>query len=127
MMIRASLAFSILFVVACGPATRDNPGDDNPGDDTAPDASNCVASAATETSCNNGFDEDCDGFLDCQDIDCINHTDEGCPTTDCGEATHTEPEPLALPDDGTGTNYYENTMTISGFSAGLTLTEVIHD
>jgi hypothetical protein len=116
------LAFTVLAVVACGPGPRHN-GDDD--DDGAPDAStSCEPTGTTETSCNDGFDNDCDGFLDCFDVDCVNHVDEGCPSTDCGEATHTEPDPLVLPDDGTGVNHYENTLTISGFDANAHLTDI---
>jgi len=109
-------------IAACGPNARNTGDDDDTGTPDA--ASTCTPTAATETSCNDGFDNDCDGFLDCFDVDCINHVDEGCPSTDCGEATHTEPAPLYLPDDGTGTQYYENTLTITGFPAGSTLADV---
>jgi len=82
---------------ACGPATRgdgdDIHGDDGDDDGGQPDANNCVATATTELSCNDGFDEDCDGFLDCEDVDCINHTEEGCPSNNCGELTHPESTP----------------------------------
>jgi len=33
-------------------------------------AVDCGASATTETSCDNGSDDDCDGAIDCADIDC---------------------------------------------------------
>jgi hypothetical protein len=118
---------SAALAAACGPNARDTPGDDVPGDDggdDTPDASTCTPTDTIETSCNNGFDEDCDTFLDCFDTDCIDHVEEGCPSTTCGEATHTEPEPLYLPDDGTGTQYYENTLNITGFPTGATLEDV---
>jgi subtilisin-like proprotein convertase family protein len=116
-------------LIACGPNSRDRgddiAGDDTVGDDsTEPDASECVPSASTELSCNDGFDEDCDGFLDCEDVDCLNHTQEGCPSTNCGELTHPESTPLALPDDGTGSIPYETPIEITGFAAGQMLEDV---
>ena len=33
-------------------------------------AVDCGGSAATETSCDNGADDDCDGAIDCADVDC---------------------------------------------------------
>jgi len=111
-------------LAACGPNARNNTGDDGGGDDGSADASTCTPTAATETSCNNGFDDDCDGFMDCYDIDCINHTDEGCPATNCGELTHPESTPLALPDDGTGSMPYETSITVTGFSAGQKLDDI---
>lgn len=120
---------SALAMFACGPHARDNPGDDSPGDDTGgPDASTCTPTAATETSCNNGFDEDCDGFQDCFDVDCINHVDEGCPSTNCGELTHPESTPLALPDgidgDITHATPYETSIDITGFATGQHLDDI---
>jgi hypothetical protein len=122
------LVAAALLLAACGPNARGDDGDDtgDDGDDGGdpPDASNCSPVAATDVSCDNGADDDCDGFTDCEDIDCLNHTEAGCPSTDCGEASHTEPAPLVLPDDGTGTMFYENTLTITGFPANLTLTDI---
>jgi hypothetical protein len=118
----------------CGPSSRgdgdDISGDDTPGDDDGgqPDASDCVATATTELSCNDGFDEDCDNFLDCEDVDCLNHTEEGCPSNNCGELTHPESTPLALPDEGAGSietaTPYETTINVTGFAAGQTLNSV---
>jgi subtilisin-like proprotein convertase family protein len=109
------------FAIGCGPSARG--GGDDTGSD-GPDASICTVSAATETSCNNGFDEDCDGFLDCFDVDCINHTEAGCPSTNCGELTHPESTPLALPDDGSGSIPYETTIELTGFSPGQRLDDL---
>jgi hypothetical protein len=118
----------------CGPSGRDHGdddiADDAPGDDTTePDASTCTPSASTELSCNDGFDEDCDGFLDCEDVDCLNHTQEGCPSTNCGELTHPESTPLALPDgidgDISTATPYETSINITGFAAGQTLDDVV--
>jgi hypothetical protein len=49
-----------------------NQPDNNTGDaprDVAVDP-NCVKASATETNCEDGRDDDCDGLVDCQDPDC---------------------------------------------------------
>jgi len=122
-------------LAACGPNARN--GDDD--DDTTPDASTCTPSATTETSCNNGFDEDCDGLIDCSEIECSGI--DGCPVIggDCEVATPSAS--LSLPDgDCTGIppapgasdaefeaflatcGAYEATLNLTGFPAGATLT-----
>ena len=47
------------------PGTPDGP----PGPGLRPGPM-CTATAATETSCSGGSDEDCDGFVDCLDTEC---------------------------------------------------------
>ena len=46
-----------------------NPPKPKPGDYLG-GVPNCTATASTETSCDNGGDEDCDGAVDCGDEDC---------------------------------------------------------
>ena len=60
----------------CGDTTCDVDEDECscPGD--------CGSPPDTETSCNDGFDDDCDGDIDCDDEDCLNDT--ACPY--CGDA-----------------------------------------
>jgi hypothetical protein len=121
----ASLFFvSSLFVVACGPSVRD-PGADDVGDDDStvgPDAGICMPTAATETSCDDDVDQDCDGNYDCNDPDCSGVGD--CPV--CGEANHSEGEPLALPDVSSGecSSPYVSTIEITGLSDGATLQSI---
>lgn len=43
----------------------------------------CAAVPTTETSCNNGVDDDRDGRLDCADSDCTGNA--ACPTVRCGD------------------------------------------
>jgi hypothetical protein len=138
-MIRASLLAFLLALVACGPAARDN-GDDTPGDDEpGPDASTCTPTQATETTCMNGFDEDCDGFADCMDLDCSGI--DLCPVVGENCEVATPSAELALPDGnctgippfgGTDAEIQaflatcenlEATLTLTGFPAGATLTD----
>lgn len=62
----------------CGDATCDA------GEDSCSCAGDCGAPPSTETSCTDGFDEDCDGNTDCDDSDCS--ADPACATT-CGNGT----------------------------------------
>jgi subtilisin-like proprotein convertase family protein len=80
----------------------------------------CTAGGTTETVCDDDRDDDCDGKWNCEDPDCSGVGD--CPV--CGEAQHEEGEPLALPDDGSGTSAYVSTITITGFGADQTITDV---
>lgn len=111
---RAFLFLASLLLVACGPSVQPDGGDDTGGDD-APDvdADTC---APTAEVCDNSADEDCDGFIDCEDVDCFGIGD--CPDgfAECGEADLTEGQPLALP-DGVGTSY-ESSIDITGFTDG---------
>lgn len=109
----ASAILSSLLLIACGPSVSES-GDDGTGDD-APDvdADSCVAQAEV---CDNTTDEDCDGFVDCADIDCYGVG--SCPDDPggCGEADLQEGQPLALP-DGEGGSYI-STINITGFTDG---------
>src|SRR5690606_10412089 len=42
--------------------------------------SGCVPSGETETTCQDAKDDDCDGFVDCDDVDCA---DESSCVGDC--------------------------------------------
>jgi hypothetical protein len=127
------LATSTL-VIGCGPTARG--GDDTGGDDTADD---CMPSDDTETACNDGFDDDCNGFFDCDDLACSGV--DGCPVNDGNCEVATPTASLALPDGvctgippfgGTDAeiqtflttcNDYEATLSLSGFGAGARLTD----
>ena len=75
----------------CGDGTCD------PGEDPCNCSQDCGTPPSTETSCSDGIDDDCDGYVDCDDIDCAGDAacqcgngicDPGedycsCPT-DCG-------------------------------------------
>jgi hypothetical protein len=61
----------------CGDATCD------PGEDQCNCATDCGTPPVTETNCNDGQDEDCDGNTDCDDSDCLG--DPACPS--CGDLT----------------------------------------
>jgi hypothetical protein len=122
---------------ACGPSGR-NPGDDDTGDD-APDANtNCTPSASTEISCNDGFDNDCNGYVDCEDTTCVGTVE--CPVQTCEIETPSVSFPLpdgncsgiapppGSPDaqmqaflDTCGA--YEGVMDLTGFPAGARLTD----
>src|SRR5678815_5485262 len=80
-----------LALVACGPGPRQSDDDD---DDDSPDAAvvTCIPSAQTESSCNDGFDNDCNGYLDCEDTACIGT--EACPVETCEIETPSVSFPL---------------------------------
>ena len=61
----------------CGDGTCDS------GEDSCNCADDCGAPPATETSCSDGTDNDCDGATDCDDPDC--NGDPACPS--CGDGT----------------------------------------
>lgn len=109
-----------LFLIACGPAVREDAGDDVGGDDDpagAPDAADCRDNAE---ACGNGIDDDCDGFTDCDDVACFDVGECGNPGN-CGTLDE-QTGSLALP-DGTGASY-ENALTFTGFSDGQVLEQV---
>lgn len=132
------LASILVFAAsACGPSARDDDGDD--GDDGGADASNCTPVAATDTVCNNGVDDDCDGVTDCGDIDCSGR--DGCPVVGGNCEVATPSAALSLPDgDCTGISpgpgatdaelqaflmtcsSYQATLGLSGFPAAARLT-----
>ena len=110
-----SLVSLFFLVVACGPNARSDDSSDDDGG--GPDAAWCTPTAATETDCTDGFDQDCDQFIDCQDVDCQGN--EICPGSNCGELD----APLGslyLPDGETAPPLTD-AITFTGFSAGQTL------
>jgi hypothetical protein len=60
----------------CGDGTCD------PGEDQCNCSDDCGVPPSSESTCDDGLDEDCDGYTDCLDIDCDG--DPACPTSDCG-------------------------------------------
>src|SRR5690349_19865251 len=123
---------------ACGPKGR-NPGGDDVGDDTGPpDAAEtlCTPTAQTESSCNDGFDNDCNHYVDCEDTACTGTPE--CPVQTCEITTPSVSFPLpdgncsgiappaGSPDaqmqaflDTCGA--YEGIMDLTGFPAGARL------
>jgi hypothetical protein len=57
----------------CGDGTCDA------GEDSCNCPDDCGLPPGTETSCTDGFDNDCDGFVDCDDVDC--GTDPACASS----------------------------------------------
>ena len=55
----------------------------DPGEDQCNCPEDCGTPPATETVCDDGVDEDCDNYTDCDDSDCLG--DPACPT--CGDET----------------------------------------
>jgi subtilisin-like proprotein convertase family protein len=107
----------LLSVAACGaPAGRPGDDDDSGGDDDQ-SLSTCPNNPLPEI-CDDGIDNDCDNRLDCSDSDCSGVGT--CPV--CGLGSHSEGEPLPLP-DGEGSSY-TSAMTFMGFGATQTLTDV---
>ena len=47
-------------------------------------SADCGAPPGSETSCNDGVDNDCDGDVDCADADCAG-VDPACPAVDCSQ------------------------------------------
>ena len=110
---------SLLFVLACGPGTRQRPGGDD--DNTQVDSGPCVPSAEGDVAtCSDGLDNDCDGLPDCTDPNCSGVGT--CPV--CGMVEHPLAQPLALPDgDGAGPPY-TSSLHFTGFGATQTFTAV---
>ena len=125
-----------LLVAACGPTVSGSDDDDSSGDDdddddddNGPDAgAGCVSEFPEE--CTNGEDDDCDLDVDCDDEDCAGVGE--CPESNCGELDLTEGEPLALPDNNsgsttaacqavTGVEQYTSSINFTGFSDGQVL------
>jgi lysophospholipase L1-like esterase len=69
----------LLFGFAAGPVCGD--GSCDPSEDECNCTGDCGLPALTEDICSDGFDNDCDTHVDCQDEDC--GQDPGCPT--CGD------------------------------------------
>jgi hypothetical protein len=127
-----------LALAACGPNARGDDGDD--GDDgDPPDASNCSPVAPTDTVCDNGQDDDCDGAVDCVDNDCWGVGTCPDPNAPCEVETPSVSFPLP---DGNCTGIsppmgasdaefqayldtcgaYDGVMNLTGFPAGARLT-----
>jgi hypothetical protein len=62
---------------ACGDGTC------GAGEDSCSCPSDCGAAPTSETSCSDGIDNDCDGFVDCDDADC--GSDPACAAPFCGD------------------------------------------
>ncbi len=92
-----ALGFAFAALAACGPATRERGnGSDGEDDDDAlmvdaGDPSQCVPQAEI---CGNGYDDDCDNTVDCEDNECSGVG--SCPI--CGEVDTPIGTPLLLPD-----------------------------
>jgi hypothetical protein len=56
-----------LLACGCGQASHVAPSGSKPPPNAGP---MCTASAASETSCSNGVDDDCNGYVDCLDSEC---------------------------------------------------------
>ncbi|MBL4636850.1 MAG: hypothetical protein JKY56_23565 [Kofleriaceae bacterium] len=117
----SSIAFSALLLACSGG------GNGGGGNGTRTDANTgeqCVKVTETEANCANGIDDNCDGLIDCENIECS--FDPSCSSqplidagsSECGELSFGG-EPLAIP-DGNGT-VYETLLNIGGFDPGQTL------
>jgi hypothetical protein len=114
------LGGAVTSFVACGPGARSRPpgGDD---DGTGVDAGPCTPSAEGDTStCNDGLDNDCDGYIDCADPNCSGIG--SCPV--CGMVEHPLAQPLALPDGAGAGPPYTSSLHFMGFGATQTFTAV---
>ena len=68
------------YITGGGPVCDD--GTCDAGEDQCNCPEDCGAPPSTETTCDDGIDEDCDNYTDCDDSDCLG--DPACPT--CGDA-----------------------------------------
>ncbi|MHC5094757.1 MAG: GDSL-type esterase/lipase family protein [Planctomycetota bacterium] len=57
----------------------------DPGEDQCNCPEDCGTPPATETVCDDGIDDDCDSYTDCDDIDCDG--DPACQSSYCGDGT----------------------------------------
>lgn len=122
------LGTSLILVAACGPSVQESGGDDESG----ADAGSCDEA---QEVCTGGGDEDCDGFIDCADVDCfgVGSCDDG-PNDNCGMGQELLGSPLALPDGTTQTEPescspvtqagYTSSLNYTGFSQGQILEDV---
>src|SRR5690349_6289927 len=83
----------LALAIGCGPGPRHN-GDDDDDDTVDARPNNCTPTEATETTCNDGFDNDCNGYLDCEDTACFDTP--ACPVQTC--EIQTPSVSFALPD-----------------------------
>lgn len=127
----------LAFAIGCGPGPRHN-GDDDDDDTVDARPNDCTPTEATETTCNDGFDNDCNGYLDCEDSACFDT--EACPVQTC--EIQTPSVSFALP-DGNCSGFaptapytdaqmeaflatcgaYEGEMNLTGFPQDATLTD----
>jgi hypothetical protein len=70
------------FTITAGSSSYCGDGTCDPGEDECNCSDDCGAPPSSETTCDDGIDEDCDGSTDCDDADCDG--DPACPTSDCG-------------------------------------------
>jgi hypothetical protein len=141
-------SFTILGLVACGPAGRGRGAGDDDNGPGGPDASIDSPSVFGPEICTDGIDNDGDGHTDCGDADCSGI--DGCPV--CGTVEIPPSQPLALPDgvtaSGSGSGCssdadcggstpncikyttgsqcyasYTTTLNFIGFPTGATLTD----
>jgi hypothetical protein len=126
--LRHFLALSLLASIAgCPPSTTRDDDDDDGRDGGLPgwDSGPCIDPSTED--CNNGDDDDCDGFRDCEDDDC--HQDDACLVPGCGELQTPEAS-LALPDGDCPEDEtepcegYEAPITFTGFTDGQELEDI---
>lgn len=130
--VKNTLLISFAVLAGCGPGTRDDGHHGNGGVD---------APSIGPEICNDNFDNDEDGRVDCSDVDCSGVGD--CPV--CGMVNNPEATPLPLPDGvSSGTTCstdaqctsatpncvasechasYTSTLNFIGFPDGATLTD----
>jgi len=118
----SSIAFSALLLACSGGGNSGGGGGGTQTDANTGEA--CVKVTETEANCANGIDDNCDGLIDCENIECS--FDPSCSSqpgadggsSECGELTFGG-EPLAIPDilqvD------YESSLEIGGFDNGQML------
>lgn len=129
-------------LAACGPSTRDRGADgDGDNDQLEIDASLDGECVPTTEVCGNGYDDDCDNGVDCEDNECSGVG--SCPV--CGEVENPIANPLVLPDGEPSTDIacsvdadcagspgtecvarlcripYRSTLNFIGFADGATL------
>lgn len=121
----ASIALSALLLACSGGGTGGGGGGGG-GTADANTGMECVKVTETEANCANGIDDNCDGKIDCENLECSfdpNCTtqpliDGGMTVDNCSEASFGG-DPLAIP-DGNGT-VYSTSLNIGGFDQGQTL------
>lgn len=117
---------ALALATGCGPDVRD-PGNIGPGD--------CEPTADTEV-CGGGNDDDCDGFVDCDDLECSESSQCVSGNDNCG-TLETPTASLVLPDGecdtgnsmpgpnaGTSCVSYDSPINFAGFTAGQKLLDL---